>query len=79
MTASPSHASYQSNPECLIVIFNLRHPDARRQLNRQRAALPRHSDVEALDEHYAALIIRPGWVSEPAATPERAAEKGGEA
>jgi hypothetical protein len=57
---------YPSNPECLVVLFDFCHPNGSAELHRQRAALAEHADIEALTEDVFALIIRPGWVSEPA-------------
>ena len=58
---------YLNEPECLLVIFDLRIPGGASELERQRAAWPYYSDVEVLDEGHRALIVRPGWVSERAA------------
>jgi hypothetical protein len=57
---------YPSHPECLVVLFDLRHPNGPAELHRQRAALAEHTDIEALSEDVFALIIRPGWASEAA-------------
>jgi hypothetical protein len=56
---------YPSHPECLVVIFDLTEPDGAAAFHRQRDALAEHTSVEALDENHAALIVWPGWVSEP--------------
>ncbi len=66
MTAPP-HPLYISHPECLIVVFDLRHSNGRAELHRHHAALAEHTDLEALDEDHFALIIRPGWASEAGA------------
>ena len=58
---------YLQNPEYLVVLFDLREPGGPAELHRQRAAWAEYSDIEALDEHRFALIIRPGWASEAAA------------
>ena len=58
---------YLNDPECLIVIFDLAEPDGRAALDRQRGAMAGYMSTEALDENRVALIVRPGWVSEPAA------------
>ena len=55
------------NPECLVVIFDLREPSGPAELHRQRAAWAQYTDIEALDEHHFALILRPGWASEAVA------------
>jgi hypothetical protein len=46
--------------ECLVVIFDLRDPDAVARLRRERAAWQERSDIEALDEDHFALVIKPG-------------------
>ena len=58
---------YPSHPECLIVLFDLSHPNGPEELHRHRAALAEHADIEALTEDVFALVIRPGWVSGAAA------------
>ncbi len=58
---------YPSHPECLIFIFDLNEPDGAAALHRQRAALGEYTDIEVLDEDHFALIVFPGWASEPAA------------
>jgi hypothetical protein len=60
-------ALYPTNPECLIIIFDMADPDGPAALERQRAALSGYTEVETLDENRVALIVLPGWVSEPAA------------
>ena len=68
MTAPPQRLYLNLNhPECLVVIFDLREPDAASELHGQRAAWAEYSDIEALDQHHFCLIIRPGWASEAAA------------
>jgi hypothetical protein len=66
VTLTPD-ALYLHDPECLVSIFDLREPDAAQMLSRERALWPRHTEVEILKEVHAAVIRRPGWVSEPAA------------
>ena len=66
MTLAPKPL-YLNHPECLLVLFDLREPSGPLELHRQRAAWAEYSDIEALDEHHFALILRPGWASEPAA------------
>jgi hypothetical protein len=66
MTLAPEPL-YPSHPKCLVVIFDLRHPNGPAELHRHRAALAEHADLEALDEDHFALIVRPGWASEAAA------------
>jgi len=51
---------YPTDPECLIVIFNLGEPDGAAALHRQRAALGEYSDIQGLDEDHFALIVFPG-------------------
>ena len=57
---------YLNHPECIITVFDLREPSAAEALHRQRARWAEHSDVDALDEDHFVLVVRPGWVSEPA-------------
>jgi hypothetical protein len=66
VTLAPS-ALYLNDPECLLVVFDLRQAGAAEALHRLRAAWVEYSDVETLDEEHFALIMRPGWASEPAA------------
>jgi hypothetical protein len=58
---------YMSNPECLLVLFDLAQPDGPAALQRQRDALAGHTTVEDLGENMVALIVYPGWVSRAAA------------
>ena len=66
MTAPPQRL-YLNHPECLVVIFDLREPNGRAELHRQRAAWPDYSHTEVLDEDHRALIVYPGWVAGPTA------------
>ena len=54
-----------THPKCLLIIFSLIEPGGRESLDRQHAAWPKHTSVEALDENHVALIVMPGWVGEP--------------
>ena len=54
-----------NDPEFLLVVFDLSIPGGAVALARQRAAWPDYCDVEVLDEDRSALIVRPGWVTEP--------------
>ena len=58
--------TFYTDPECLIVLFDLREAGAPESLHRQRSAWQAYSDIEALDADHVALIVRPGWVSEAA-------------
>jgi hypothetical protein len=58
---------YLNDAECLIMLFDVRQPEAAESLHRQRAAWAEYSDIEALDEDHFVLIVRPGWASEAAA------------
>lgn len=58
---------YSNHPECLVVLFDLSHPNGPAELHHHRAALAEYADIEALTEDVFALIVRPGWASEPAA------------
>jgi hypothetical protein len=50
---------YPSDPECLIVLFDLREPKAGEELHLGRAVWQEDSDIEALDEDHFILIVRP--------------------
>ena len=58
---------YPTDPECLIVVFDLAEADGPAALDRLRDAIAGYTSVEALDENSVALIVCPGWLSEPAA------------
>jgi hypothetical protein len=51
---------YPSSSECMVVLFDLRLPEAAERLHRERAAWQAQSDVEALDKDHFALTVRPG-------------------
>jgi len=65
MSSGPTPV-YLSNSECLVVLFDLRSPNAVEELHRQRAVWQGDSDIEALDGDHFVLVVRPGWVSEAA-------------
>ena len=65
MTAPPQRL-YPNRPEGLVVLFDLREPGGPSELHRQRAAWAEYSDIQALDEHHFALLIRPGSALEAA-------------
>jgi hypothetical protein len=58
MTLAP-HRLYLNHPKCLVVVFDLREPGGPSELHKQRAAWAEYADIEALDEHHFALLIRP--------------------
>jgi hypothetical protein len=58
---------YLNDPECLLSVFDLRVPGAEEVLGREHAMWQKYTEVEVLDEVHAAVIRRPGWVSEAAA------------
>jgi hypothetical protein len=66
MTA-PLRILYPSDPECLIILFDLRDPGAAEQLHRERATCQELIDSEALSEDCFALILRPGGAQRLAA------------
>ena len=66
MTAPPQRL-YPSDPECLLIAFDLREMGAAAALHKQRAAWAEYSEIEALDKDHFVLIVRPGWASEAAA------------
>jgi hypothetical protein len=57
---------YLNDPECLVTVFDVRDPDAAAALHRQSVRWSEYSDMESLDEDHFALIVHPGWASEPA-------------
>jgi hypothetical protein len=54
------HGLYLSEPECIVVIFDLRDSEAVAELHRLRWTWREFSDIEALSEDCFALILRPG-------------------
>ena len=46
--------------EGLLVVFDLRDPEAMRRCYDERAAWGERADVEILDQDHAVLIVRPG-------------------
>jgi hypothetical protein len=57
---------YLTDPECLIMIFDLAEPGGAAALYRHLETLAGYTSIEVLDEKHVALIVRPGWVSRPA-------------
>ena len=53
------HQLYPNNHECLIILFDLRNPEAVELLHRERATWQELSVIEALSEDCFALILRP--------------------
>jgi hypothetical protein len=53
-------ALYPKTPRCIIVLFDLRSPEAVEELHRLRAVWQGNSDIEALDADHFALIVMPG-------------------
>jgi hypothetical protein len=51
---------YPKNPECLILLFDLRCPEAVDALDRARVAWGEDGEVEDLDQHHRALVIYAG-------------------
>ena len=51
---------YPANPECLLVAFNLRHPDAQERLRQEEAAWFGSARIERLSADSAVLFIWPG-------------------
>ena len=54
------HQLYSDSPGCIIVIFDLRYPDTKTRLRRERVGWGSFADVGSLDADHVALIIRPG-------------------
>jgi hypothetical protein len=61
------HQLYPNNPECLIILFDLREFEAVEQLHCERATWQELSDIEALTEDCFALMLRPAGVRRLAA------------
>ena len=51
---------YPKTPRCIIVLFDLRDPEAVEELYHLRAVWQEDSDIEALDEDHFALMLWPG-------------------
>lgn len=51
---------YPTTNHSLVFIFDIRLPGVARRLHLERAAWGASGDIEALDEHHFALVIRPG-------------------
>ena len=58
---------YPKDPECLVVTFDVRKPEAAAALHRQRVVLAGYLDIEILVQDPFASVIRPGWASNFAA------------
>jgi hypothetical protein len=56
---------YLNHPECLVVLFDLREPAGAAELDRHCTAWPNHCHTVVLDQDHRALIVYPGWVTEP--------------
>jgi hypothetical protein len=51
---------YKTNPECLIVLFDLRCPGAKERLRRELVAWRGFARMEMLTDGRAVLVMRPG-------------------
>lgn len=58
---------HPNDPECLVVTFDVRKPEAAAALHRQRVVLAGHLDIKILVQNPFASIIRLGWASNFAA------------
>ena len=58
---------YFNDAEYLVVLHDLRDPEAVEALHRARAVWQERSDIEALDHDHLLLIVRPGGALEIAA------------
>jgi hypothetical protein len=58
---------YPNAPEYIVVLFDVRIPGVAERLHSERAAHREFGDIEAVDEHHFALLIRPGSALEEAA------------
>lgn len=59
MTLAPEPL-YKTEPECLIVLFDLRCPGVEERLRREMAAWRGRARKEMLADGRAALVMRPG-------------------
>jgi hypothetical protein len=58
--------AYPTEPECLIVLVDLRGPDAKQRLGRQLDAWRGFARAERLSEDCVVLVIRPGGAGQGA-------------
>jgi hypothetical protein len=58
---------YTKTPSCLIVLFNMRYPEAEERLRREQASWCSFADVERLTSDCSVLIVRPGGATRLAA------------
>ncbi len=56
---APEEPYHAAPIECIITIYDLRFV-AEEQIHRERVAWRGYADIEPLDRHYLALIVRPG-------------------
>ena len=61
---SASGLFYTKTPECLITVFDLRHPGAEERLRREHDAWGYFVRTERLTLDHTALIISPGAAAE---------------
>lgn len=54
------HRIVPDSDESTVAIFDVRIPGTAKRLHRERAAWAQYADIEALDEHHFALIVRAG-------------------
>ena len=59
MGFAPNEANQRSG-EMTLIIFDVRCAEAVERLHRERAAWQADADIEALDEDYFVLVVRPG-------------------
>jgi hypothetical protein len=62
---SPQEKFYPNERTGIWVLFDFRDARAAEELHHVRALWQSPSYIEALAEDHFALIVRPGWVSEP--------------
>lgn len=57
--SAPRHKS-PIEQQRLLIMFDLRHRGAAERLHREHTAWQKDCEIEALDENYFVLLIRPG-------------------
>ncbi len=57
---APPQRLYPSDPECILIVFDLRDPEACEQVHRLRAVWQAESDLEALGPDHMVVILFPG-------------------
>ena len=66
MTLAPK-SLYVSDPECIVILFDLREPEASEQVHHLRAVWQADSNLEALGRDHMIVFLFPGAVRRLAA------------